>query len=157
MTSLGFIVGLIVASVFVLAGLAGVVIGRVIIHRDEIYDAEFVGRMYFWPGVLVILLTAGISAAGFYPYDMQYHRYKHVEGTVDVAEARMLADGDGTSQTFAVRFKESGETYRCDDTRCSLLKPGDHLSLWCIRQWEYASTSGWACRFDKTRPAGVTK
>jgi hypothetical protein len=104
--------------------------------------------------VVLAVIFLGSFGAGLYPYDMQYHRYKHVEGTVSSIEARMLADGDGTTQNYAVRF-ETDDTYRCDDSRCSLVKPGDQLSLWCIREWQYASTSGWGCRFDKSRRAGA--
>lgn len=155
MISISFVVGLIVVGLFVLLSVVSILGGRAILRHDLTFDSDFLGPLWIWVGSAFLTLTLGISAWGFYPYDMQYHRYKHVEGTVDVAEARMLADGDGgTTQNFAVRFKETGETYRCDDTRCSLLKPGDYLSLWCIREWQYASTSGWNCRFDKTRQVG---
>lgn len=91
-------------------------------------------------------------AVGLYPYDMEYHSYRHVQGTVAATQPRLLRNGDSTSQYYALRLREDGKTYRCDDTRCSLIKQGDQVALWCIREYEYASTSGWGCRFDSTRP-----
>lgn len=146
MVSLWFVVGCVVAVVLTLAGLTAAVFGWCIRHHDD--DWGFI----FWPSLIILVCTIAATAWGMYPYDMQYHRYRHVTGTVDKVEARMLADGDATTQQYAVRYRETSETYRCDDSRCSLLKPGDHLELWCIREWQYASTSGWGCRFDRTTP-----
>lgn len=152
MISISFVVGCIVAGVFTLVGLGLMVAGRAIRKHDLTDDSDLFAPLNFVLGLVILLFTVGITAWGMYPYDMQYHRFTHVEGTVEAVEARMLADGNGgTSQNFAVRFKESGDTYRCDDSRCSLLKEGDWLSLWCIREWQYASTSGWGCRFDQSR------
>jgi hypothetical protein len=52
---------------------------------------------------------------------------------------------------YAVRMTGSDQIYRCDDSRCSLLKPGDELSLWCIREWQQASTPGYDCNFGDSR------
>lgn len=149
MISIGFVVGCICAGIFLIAGGAATGAGLYMRRHDDDWLIAFI------PGVLCVLVTAGLTAWGMFPYDMQYHRYKHVAGTVDNVQTRLLADGDsGTTQNFAVRLREAGDIYRCDDTRCSLLKPGDHLELWCIREWQYAATSGWVCKFDKTTPGG---
>lgn len=150
MISLDFVVGCTVAAVFVLVGVGAIVLGRRHANRADAYD-PFDGHMVFWGGVACLVLTVVITAVALFPYDMQYHSYRHVEGSVDAVQARMIGDGDGgTTQMFAVRFSGDGTAYRCDDSRCSLLKPGNHLSLWCIREWQYASTSGWVCRFHRS-------
>ncbi len=155
MISLGLVVGCSIAAVLFAACAALIVVGNRWRKREEsgLYDERpFAGRFVFWGGILAATVIVAISAASLYPYDMEYHRYKHVTGTVDRVEARMLADGEATSQQYAVRYQGTGEVYRCDDSRCSLLRQGDQLELWCIREWQYASTSGWVCRFDKTVP-----
>ena len=146
--SLSFVVGLSVAGFFAFIAFLTLVGG--IIYRIK---AGW-GQDAWIPitiGAVVLVVTLSFSAWGFFPYKMEYHQYRHVAGTVDQVEARMLASGDkGTTQNYAVRLREDGQTYRCDDSRCSLLKPGDHISLWCIREWQYASTSGYRCRFEAT-------
>lgn len=151
--SLSFIVGLCVASALVLAGIALFVAGRVILRRDLTADSLLFGPPVKWAGVVLVVATVGVSAWAFFPYRMEYHQFRHVQGTVQDVQSRFLGDGKSTSQNFAVRLNEDGQTYRCDDSRCSLVKPGDHISLWCIREWQYASTSGYQCRFDSTAPA----
>lgn len=107
--------------------------------------------------VLAVVLTIGLWVWGTWPsLNMDYHTFRSVSGTVVANEARMLADGNGgTTQNFAVRL-DDGQTYRCDDTRCSLVKPGDHLELSCMKEWQYAATPGDVCRFVNTRPKTVT-
>jgi hypothetical protein len=151
-TSLGFIIGSIIAGLLIVIGIVGLFVGSALRRRGDRDYGE--GAMVLGFSIALLVITCGATAFIDYPYDMQYHRYVHVEGTIDVIEARMLADGDGgTSQNYAVRFKESGDTYRCDDSRCTPLKSGDWLSLWCIREWQYASTPGWVCNFDRSKQA----
>lgn len=146
MISIGFVIAVCVLSVLLTLCAALYVLGHLLRRADD-YPGESVA-FRIAGGVLAVVLLCAFGA-GLYPYDMQYHRYKHVEGTVSSIEARMLADGKATTQQYAVRF-DGGSIYRCDDSRCALVRPGDTLSLWCIREWQYASTSGWRCRFDKT-------
>lgn len=151
--SRGFTAGLTVTIVLAVICLAVVAWGLVY-SRTAAYDAVD-GWWLVGVGAVGLLITVAAAAIAFYPYDMQYHRYKPVTGTVEESTARMLASGDGGStQQFAVRFVGSPQVYRCDDTRCALVKPGDRLSLNCIRDYEYASTSGWRCRFVGSVPAG---
>jgi hypothetical protein len=154
--SLDFVIGLTFAGVFTAASVAAIALG-VRLRRatdDEYGDRRFFGAVAIVAGSVVLAVTLSLSVAGFWPYDMEYHRYRHVAGVVDQTEARMLADGGGgTTQQYAVRLREDASIYRCDDSRCSLLKPGDRLSLWCIREWVYASTPGWGCQFDHSEAA----
>lgn len=149
MTSLGFIIGSIVAAVLVLVGVVLIVLGSRMRRSGNFDMGE--GGMVLGAGIAVLAVTAVATAWVDYPYDMQYHRYVKVQGSIAAIEARMLADGHGTTQNFAVRFAETGDTYRCDDTRCSLLHTGDWLSLWCIRDWQYASQPGWDCNYDDSK------
>jgi hypothetical protein len=152
-TSLGFIIGIIVASVILLASVAGLFLAiRWRRHADS-YDDTGAATASIVTCAIAIVATVVISAIAFYPYDMQYHQWRPVSGTVQVVDVRIQSDGAASSQNYAVRLTD-GQTYRCDDTRCSLLKPGDTVSLKCIREWQYASTSGWGCRFVSSVPGG---
>jgi hypothetical protein len=145
MISVWYIVGWVVIAVCLLIGVGFTIFG--------LSDGD--GTVVWLLGVPTIVLTLAIGGWGMWPpFDMEYHRYKHVAGTVDSIDPRMLSDGQGgTSQLYPIRLREDGQTYRCDDSRCALVKPGDRIELWCIRQWQYASTHGWVCNFDKTVPA----
>jgi heme/copper-type cytochrome/quinol oxidase subunit 2 len=149
--SLSFIVGLIVAGLITVAGIVVTVLGVRWWRReraDRSYSETEFAAVTTIAGIVAVVVTLGISAWVFFPYSMEYHQFRHVEGNVQDVQSRFLGDGKSTSQNYAVRLTEDGQTYRCDDSRCSLLKPGDHISLWCIREWQYASTSGYRCRFE---------
>jgi hypothetical protein len=150
-TSLGFIVGIIVASVLWLAFVGALWLAVRWRRTADRYDRSM-ANVCVVASVVAIVATVGITAAALYPYDMQYHQWRSVSGTVAQVDVRMQSDGSATSQNYAVRLTD-GQTYRCDDTRCSLLKPGDTVSLKCIREWQYASTSGWGCRFVSSVPS----
>jgi hypothetical protein len=120
--------------------------------KDEVdYLPLIMGR---WVALVGLVATVVIYVATTWPtFDMEYHSFRPVAGTVAAVESRFLGGSDSTTQNYAVRFDGSDQIYRCDDTRCALLKPGDHLELSCIREWQYASTDGYACRFIASRPA----
>lgn len=140
MISIGYVAGMSVMVVLILGCLAVIVFAEV----------EFKLIAAF---VLAVVLGIG-GLALWPPFDMEYHRYKPVDGTIDQIQARMVGDGDGgTTQMFAVRFRGVGTMYRCDDSRCSLLKSGDRLWLRCIREWQYAAESGWKCNYVRSEQA----
>ena len=97
-------------------------------------------------GGLVILLA---SAYFFFPYKAEYHYYAKTTGTVEEAKGRLLAGGNNQAPTenFAVRFRGSEQIYRCDDSRCALAKPGDKITLYCIKDWQWVGESGYVCRY----------
>ncbi len=152
MISVAYVIGMIVAVLLLAACVLTVRYGLRMRRKDgdwemawlPVYGAGFVG-------VLILVATIGLT---WPPFDMEYHRYKPVSGTIDQIQPRMLADGSGgTSQMFAVRFAEDGTTYRCDDSRCSLLYTGDRLWLRCIREWQYAAEHGWKCNYVRSEQA----
>ncbi len=96
--------------------------------------------------LLAVVVVAGF-AIGLWPYKWEYHSYQQVAGNVADISARFRVDGQATSQSFAIRFQGRSQIYRCDDTRCALIKPGDRLVLRCIREYQWASVSGYGCVF----------
>ena len=102
-------------------------------------------------GVAITVLI--ILVISWFPYQKEYFYWEPTGGEVAAIESRMMADGDGMTENFVVTFIDGGQQYRCDDTRCALVKPGDTLLLNCKRSWQWASTHGYTCRFDGHEPA----
>ncbi len=152
MISVAYVIGMTVA-VLLLAGCALLVwFGKRVRRSDGDWEMAW---LPFGGGILLAVIVVAATIGLSWPtFDMEYHRYKPVGGTIDQIQPRMLADGDGgTSQMFAVRFRGVGTMFRCDDSRCSLLKPGDQLWLRCIREWQYAAEHGWKCNYIRSEQA----
>lgn len=102
-----------------------------------------------WIAGTLVVCSAILVAINF-PFDMAYHSYRPVSGTVSNVASRLVDTGNKSTETkYVVTFKGSSQAYGCLDTRCALVKPGDHLQLMCIRTWQYASVSGYDCNYDQ--------
>lgn len=111
------------------------------------------GIFRVWGGVaggfLWALIFGVITAIVAFPFSGVYHRYQPISGKVtqDVT-SRFLGDGNGgTSQNYLVNI--NGNSYRCDDTRCSGLRKGDDVTLMCEKSYQFNATSGWVCNWGK--------
>lgn len=138
--SLAFVIAVIVALVVLALALVGMAIG---LAGGE----PGIGFGCLAAGLVWVLVTAGFC----WPWDMQYHRWTETRGVVASSYSRVLSTADGPSEMFVVKFSD-GRTRRCDDSRCAPLKPGDKLTLWCMRQWQWAGDPGWNCNFGQVRP-----
>lgn len=142
MVEIGYVVGTIIASLIVLVAIIVIIAVWV---RDS-YDKGLISLVAF----VVALIVAGLYVWASYPsFDMKYHSYKPVAGTVEKINSRIVSDGDSVNQKFVVIFKGDSQEYGCVDTRCSLVQPGDQLSLSCIQVFVYAGTDGFDCQFVK--------
>lgn len=155
--SLGVLVGLPVAGLFLLVGVALTVIGIVAGLRDRkrSYSEGWIDSgAIFGVGVggLIIVATLAITGFTMWPWSAEYHQWRTVSGSVAAVDSRLLSAGDqgGTNQKFAVRFTGSPQEYGCEDTRCALVKPGQHLELSCKREWQYAGTPGYDCAYVRS-------
>jgi hypothetical protein len=146
-TSTKFIVGMwvsgtfiaILAVLFILA-----VIGLITSNR---YDR---GDMWVLTGIVAAALaaTVGGTVLAMWPLDMQYHRYERHSGVVSDVGSRLLGDGKSTTQNFPIVFRgDPLNVYRCDDTRCATVRPGDAITLDCIRSYQWNAAPGWVCNF----------
>lgn len=164
MTNIGYIVGIVFTSIGLLLCAAvstwfflAARVKRLDPPRDT-YDWPARGVLLGWAYGLIVaaLVIAGIfTAMTWPPFNSEYHSYKQVSGVVTEVQGRLVGEDRSTNQVFAVRLAGSDQIYRCDDTRCALLKPGDTLTLWCMREWQQASTPGYVCNFGaSTRPEG---
>lgn len=97
-------------------------------------------------GVGCLLVLGAITLWAMWPLKMTYHEYRPVSGIVQSTSSRFLSDGQGNvNQRIAVVI--GGQVYGCDDTRCSLLKKGDPVTLLCKSEYEQNGTPGDVCNF----------
>lgn len=115
------------------------------------------GMFAFFGGcsALTVIATVVLALAptGYYPYKGEYHQWRAVSGTVAEVGNRILTSDSGIEQKVVVRFQGSELMFGCQDTRCAPVKPGDQLDLKCKRAWQYASVSGYDCRFVSRKAA----
>lgn len=110
-------------------------------------------------GIFCSLLSLAGLVLVLFPFQGDYLSYHTKTGVVQATGKRLIQSGSGSTaslnQRIAVTFKDGG-TYGCDDTRCSLLQPGDRLTLSCEKDWQWHGTSGWVCQFGSAySPTGV--
>ena len=131
----GFTVGLWVAGIFVVLCIAAII-------ADLAWDFDGAGVVV---GAIGLVLTLAITGFATWPWEAQYHQWRPVSGVVQQVSSRMIADGKAMSQRFVLVI--DGQPYGVDDTRASLVKVGDTVSLMCTKEWVWASTPGDACRW----------
>lgn len=89
-----------------------------------------------------------------WPVQQQYHEYVPTTITVTQIGSRFIADGNNaTSQRF-VFLDSNGIPYAVDDTRASLVKTGDVVTLMCVREWQQNGVPGYACNWGEMGPNG---
>lgn len=112
----------------------------------------------YWASRIMSIL-AGIALAGIIfgiwawatwpPFDMQYHTYQPTTITVANVGTRIIDDGNNSvSERFAI-LGANGQTYGCDDTRCSVLDKGETITLLCEEEWEANGVPGYVCNWGK--------
>ena len=102
-------------------------------------------------GTSVILAIIVISSViGYWPLQSEYHQYRQVNGTVAKISSRFVGGANSTNQKFVVVLTSGSQQYGITDTRASLLKPGDRVTLRCIRVYEYGSNdAGYECKWGQ--------
>ena len=146
MWSLNFITGLVTSGVLI-AILTALV---PVMYRKHARARYYDGDTFLWMArglIASVVIVVAFTAGALFPWEKPYHYFETYSGPVAEIEARLLADGDGMSEKFAVRFEGSTQEYGCEDTRCALVQPGDTLTLRCIKVWEYSGTDGYDCSF----------
>lgn len=122
-------------------------------HSDKIslYDRPYLKGVAIGCWVISVLILVS-TLSGFYPYKTEYHKFIAHYGPVAQIADRQIASGNGMETKYVVTFENDNQQYGCSDTRCALVKPGDVLSLSCIKDWEWAATDGYNCRFVEWTP-----
>ena len=115
-----------------------------------------------WPGriatVIGGLFVAGLWAGLFvwtnWPLQAQYHTYAPTTITVAQIGSRFLGSQDGGTNQRYVFLDTSGVPYAVDDTRASLVKVGETVTLMCVREWQQNGVPGFACNWGEVGPNG---
>lgn len=140
----------------------GVLIGLPILGLGILLILVWIAFWWFWEdepgpawcgvGALLLVVGLALSPLGYYPYKAEYHQWRDKSGVVAEVSKRLVSDGNnGMNEKIVVRYENNGGEFGCEDTRCALVKKGDTLDLKCKRAWQYASVSGYDCRFISRR------
>src|SRR5690348_7649109 len=69
-------------------------------------------------------------------------------GAVATVDSRTIAvQGGGMEDKFVVKFHGNDQQYGVLDTRAAGLKVGDHLTITCVRIWQWSGSHGYDCNF----------
>ena len=150
---LGFLIGtpigVILAVAFAVAAVAAWIAGARAIKDASYYDTgldKFL--VYRLPAValaLAALTSAGITAASNIPFKAEYLQWRPVTGVVEQADSRFNSRGEGVSEVYVLTI--DGQPYRVDDNRAITVDEGDTVSLMCTREWQWAASDGYSCRW----------
>jgi hypothetical protein len=141
---------MIVVPVLLLAALGTVVVTVVLRRRATDSDDR---RVYGWAAVGAGVAVVVISVAtwwGMHPWRAEYHEWRSVSGVVEFVDSRLLATGnnDGSVEDkFVVIFEGNPQQYGVLDTRAASVRPGDTLTITCVRQYQWSGSHGYDCNF----------
>lgn len=100
-------------------------------------------------------VAAAVAVLGLWWWGMafttssDYHSWTVKEGKVERVAKRLIATDNGMAERYVVTM--NGEPYGIDDTRATLLKAGDRVSLRCKKDYQWGvprAAHGWACRWN---------
>jgi hypothetical protein len=102
-----------------------------------------------WMAALIGIVLAVVGTWwGMYPWKTEYHQWTPVSGVVDTVDSRLLPAGEtSVEQKFVVSFRGNPQQYGVLDTRAAGVKPGDRLTITCVRRWQWSGTHGYDCNF----------
>jgi hypothetical protein len=144
--TLGVLIGLPFCGLAVLVALAVVGFGIWMMFNDEpLWGAATVAGTLVGTAVLAVL----VIFLGYWPLSSSYHQYREVDGTVSQVSSRLVAGDKSTNQKFIVTLDGSTQQFGVDDTRAALLKPGDAVTLSCIKSYQYGAQFGYDCNWGK--------
>lgn len=139
--TLGILIAMPLGVMFTLACL----VGAYALHRHDRHSGEYIFLPFGIMLIVAALFCALGTAFGSFPFNSEYHQWRPVSGTVQQVSSRLVGSGKTVNQRFVVLI--NGQPFGVDDTRASLLKPGDHVDLVCKKEWQYAAKSGWGCNW----------
>lgn len=112
------------------------------------HDLAVAAKWGTLPATGIVLLIAGLA---YWPYAWEYHSWQTTTGTIQTVSNRLVSTGDKSmEQRFVVAFTD-GRQRACDDSRCSLLRPGMTLTLRCKRAYQWGATPGYDCNYVEAR------
>lgn len=107
-----------------------------------------------WASALGGLAAVVIIAATFwwgmaFTTSADYHAWNAKTGEVEQVSKRLIATDSGMSERYVLKI--DGQPFGVDDSRASLAKEGDKVSLLCKKDYQWGvprEAHGWACRWN---------
>ena len=150
MPSLGIIIGLPILAVILIALAIAFFVFRAWAKTCDEYDRGLVVA-FKWGALTAAVSTVTAAAFVFWPFKWEYHSWQKTTGTVQTVSKRLMSTGDKSmEERFVVQFTD-GRQRACDDSRCSLLRPGMTLTLRCKRAYQWGATPGYGCNYVEAR------
>ena len=109
-------------------------IGIFLIWLDQdSYDG--LAKMFGWFAVVIGAIVAVVSIFLFMPYDIKYHQFYRVSGTIETVSNKFI-DGSGELTGRTVIYLEGDDTpYVTSSSRLTSLQGAD-VDLTCTIAWE---------------------
>jgi hypothetical protein len=150
MASLGIVIGLPILGIILIAlAIAFVLFRRGARVADDFDRSLWLG--FKWGSSAVVVIVLIIAGFAYWPYQWDYHSWQKTSGTIQTISKRLVSTGDKSmDERFVVQFAD-GRQRACDDSRCSLLKPGMILTLRCKRAYQWGATPGYDCNYVDAR------
>jgi hypothetical protein len=110
-----------------------------------------------WPGWILIgsgVVVGAVTLLTMWPLKYDYHHYVTKRGTVERVNKRLTDVGSesGASERYVIKMVGDPIPYGVDDTRASLLTPGDAVGIKCKKEHQFFQPyyqDGYACRWGK--------
>jgi hypothetical protein len=100
--------------------------------------------------IVALIAIGGLTWWGMYPWKSEYHHWTPKSGVVATVDSRIVpggTDSKSVEQKFVVSFAGEDQQYAVMDTRAAGVKPGDRLTITCVRRWQWSGTHGYDCNF----------
>jgi hypothetical protein len=111
-------------------------------------DDARLARRWSWSAPVIAVLIVVATWWGMYPWRYEYHHWVPKAGEVSTVDSRLTGTGNGAMEDkFVVKFSGDSQQYGVLDTRAAGIKPGDHLTITCVRRWQWSGTHGYDCNF----------
>lgn len=145
----GEAIAAVVAMPIVIAALA--VAGWLLIRKARTVRDDFDRPMLLSLGIAGVV-GAVVAVAGFwwgmYPWKAEYHQWRALSGVVATVDSRLVPAGSNSMEDkFVVTFVGNPQQYGVLDTRAAAVRPGDELTITCVRRWQWSGTHGFDCNF----------
>lgn len=108
-------------------------------HADGSWAMAVGGGLVF---VIALILTLILE----WPLNPAYHKWEPTSGKVVSVAYQVQGDSNSVYRDFTLTLEGKQNVYTCGDSRCSIVKAGDHVDLMCVKQNIYASTDTYDCR-----------
>lgn len=133
-------------------GTVGVLVFKYWQRNTDDFDRPMFCAMWVVCALGVVACVVGLWW-GMYPWKADYHQWRPISGVVATADSRLLGNGQGGMEDkFVVTFEGNPQQYGVLDTRAATVRPGDLLTITCVKRWQWSGTHGFDCNFiDLTR------